>query len=236
MTLPRDAASIRAERRAAHGGVSRIGETERVQQPTLAFFDAPPVPYRQRMVADANDRVSWLRERARGVTATDVARLTGEKAVRAVAMEKLLGSRFSGNAYTQHGREREPEIGRWVARHHPGMRGNSGLFHADGERSHLATPDGIRDNGGALELCEIKTTRSAWRSIPRHYLRQVWWQQYVLGAERTLVVWERHDEFVPVSDEPECRWVDRDDAEIAKLIGLADDLLRAMRRDPADRR
>jgi hypothetical protein len=215
--------------RVVASAVSRIGETEHVQ-PTLALFDAPPVPYRQRMVADATDRVSWLRERARGVTATDVARLTGEKAVRAVAMDKLLGSGFTGNAYTQHGRTREPEIGRWVARHHPGMRGNSGLFHADGVRAHLATPDGIRDNEGVLELCEIKTTRSAWKSIPRHYLRQVWWQQYVLGAERTLVVWEQHDDFVPLSGVPETRWVDRDDNEIHRLVQLADQLLAAMRR------
>ncbi len=199
-------------------------------QPTLAFFDAPPVPHRERIVADAGDRVSWLRARAHGVTATDVARLTGEKAVRAVAMEKLLGSRFSGNAFTQHGRVREPEIGRWVARQHPGMRGNTSLFHADGQRAHLATPDGIREAEGRLELCEIKTTRSAWRSIPRHYLRQVWWQQYVLGAERTLVVWEQHEDFVPVSGVPESRWVDRDEDEIHRLVHLADQLLEAMRR------
>ncbi|AYF99502.1 YqaJ viral recombinase family protein [Protaetiibacter intestinalis] len=171
-----------------------------------------------------------MRERARGVTATDVARLTGEKAIRAVAMEKLLGSRFTGNAYTQHGRAREPEIGRWVARQHPGMRGNTALFHADGQRAHLATPDGIRETGGSLELCEIKTTRSAWRTIPRHYLRQVWWQQYVLGAERTLVVWEQHEDFVPVSGVPESRWVDRDENEIHRLVQLADQLLAAMRR------
>lgn len=196
----------------------------------LALFDAPTVPFRERMVADATDRVSWLRARSRGVTATDVARLTGEKAVRAVAMEKLLGSRFSGNAFTQHGRVREPEIGRWVARHHEGMRGNTALFHADGQPAHLATPDGIRERDGALELCEIKTTRSAWRSIPRHYLRQVWWQQYVLGAERTLVVWEQHDDFVPVSGVPETRWVDRDENEIHRLVQLADLLLAAMRR------
>lgn len=194
------------------------------------MFDAPPVPYRERRVADAADRVSWMRERSRGVTATDVAKLTSEKAVRAVAMEKLLGSRFSGNAFTQHGRAREPEIGRWVARHHLGMRGNTTLFHADGQRAHLATPDGIRDADGRLELCEIKTTRSAWRSIPRHYLRQVWWQQYVLGAERTLVVWEQHDDFVPVSGVPETRWVDRDENEIHRLVQLADLLLAAMRR------
>ncbi|WP_255513497.1 YqaJ viral recombinase family protein [Homoserinibacter sp. GY 40078] len=182
------------------------------------------------MVTDGTDRVAWMRARARGVTATDVARLTGEKAVRQVAIEKLLGTGFSGNAFTRHGREREPEIGRWVARHHAGMRGNTALFHADGVREHLATPDGLRERDGVLELCEIKTTRSAWRSIPRHYLRQIWWQQYVLGAERTLVVWEQHDDFVPVSGVPETRWVDRDDNEIHRLVHLADQLLAAMRR------
>jgi hypothetical protein len=150
-------------------------------------------------------------------------------------MEKLLGSRFGGNAYTEHGRLREPMIGRWAGRVY-GMRASNELFHAAENPLHLATPDGLRElPDGRVELCEIKTTSHSWRGIPRNYLRQVWWQQYVLGAERTLVVWERHDEFVPISDEPECRWVDRDDAEIAALIGLADDLLRAMRRDPGAR-
>ena len=80
-------------------------------------------------------------------------------------------------------------------------------------------------------LCEIKTTSRAWRGIPRGYLRQVWWQQYVLGAERTLVVWELHDGFVPVAD-PQCRWVDRDENQIAQLVRLADLLLEAIRPEP----
>jgi hypothetical protein len=163
------------------------------------------------------------------VTATDVARLSGPKALRALALEKLLGSGFSGNAFTAHGRLREPEIAHWARRVY-GMQASSALFHADGRRDHLATPDGWRERGSVLELCEIKTTNSAWKSIPRHYLRQVWWQQYVLGADRTLVVWEQHDDFVPVSTEPECRWVDRDDNEIHRLVGLADQLLLAMKR------
>ena len=74
------------------------------------------------------------------------------------------------------------------------MRHSSALFHADGNRDHLATPDGLRERDGILELCEIKTTVTKWRGFPRHYLRQIWWQQYVLGAERTLVVWERHED------------------------------------------
>ncbi len=206
-----------------------------VLQPTLSLWDEPPSRHTDRIVADANERIPWLKARARGVTATDVARLSGPKALRALAIEKLLGTGFGGNAFTAHGRLREPEIAHWARRVY-GMQPSSALFHADGRPEHLATPDGMRERARSghrdtvLELCEIKTTNSAWKSIPRHYLRQVWWQQYVLGAERTLVVWEQHDGFVPTGSEPECRWVDRDENEIHRLVGLADELLVLMRR------
>ena len=128
-----------------------------ILQPTLSLFDEPPVPYRDRVVVDGTDKFAWLRARSRGVTATDVARLSSQKAVKAVALEKLLGSRFSGNAYTEHGLAREPHIGRWANAVY-GMQHSAALFHADGNRNHLATPDGLRERGGILELCEIKTT------------------------------------------------------------------------------
>ena len=198
-------------------------------QPMLALWDEPPVPYRDRVVADSTDRIAWIKARARGVTATDVARLAGPRAVRSVAMEKLLGSRFSGNAFTDHGRAREPEIAAWATREH-GMTPSTALFHADGNREHLATPDGLRERDGELELCEIKTTTSVWTGVPKPYLRQIHWQQYVLGARRTLLVWERHEDFVPVADEPEFRWIERDDRAIFDLIALADQVLTAMRR------
>ena len=51
------------------------------------------------------------------------------------------------------------------------------------------------------------------------------------AAERTLVVWEQHDDFVPVADEPRCLWVDRDDDQIAILVRLAEELLLALRPD-----
>ncbi|WP_344754481.1 YqaJ viral recombinase family protein [Leifsonella bigeumensis] len=188
-----------------------------------------PVPdHRARIVARSTDRVAWLRARRRGVTATDVARLSSERALQAVAFEKVNGSSFTGNAYTDHGRAREPEIARWV-RSVYGIDPSIDLYHAEHNDAHLATPDGIRLREGAIELAEIKTTAKPWRSIPRSYLRQVWWQQYVLGAERTLVVWEQHRDFVPVEAEPRVRWVDRDDNEIHQLIGLADRLLELLR-------
>ncbi len=183
-----------------------------------------------RIVADSRDRVAWTRARSRGITATDVASLTSENAIARAADAKLMGNGFSGNAYTDHGRRREPEIAAWVAATH-GIRPSSALFHAVVEERHLATPDGIVvDATGRVTLCEIKTTKKAWRSIPRSYLRQVWWQQHVIGAERTLVVWEEHDAFVPVGDEPRCAWVERDEVEIARLVRLATALIDELHR------
>ncbi|MGM1018100.1 MAG: YqaJ viral recombinase family protein [Actinomycetota bacterium] len=179
-----------------------------------------------RIVADSRDRVQWLRARSRGITATDVAGLTSDVSIARAADAKLGGgARFGGNAYTDHGRRREPEIAAWVAATH-GIFPSSALFHAVVERRHLATPDGICvDADGRVTLAEIKTTNKSWRSIPRSYLRQVWWQQHVLGAERTLFVWEEHVGFNPVHDEPRSVWIDRDDREIGQLVRLATGLI-----------
>ena len=211
-----------------------------VVQPTLDLWDDADQPDRhdrftalrshtQRVVADAEDRLAWLRARAAGITATDVARLSSQRGVEAVVAEKRFGSRFAGNVFTAHGREREPVIAAWVAATH-GITPSSALFHAATNRAHLATPDGVGvERDGTVVLAEIKTTANVWRSVPRHYLRQIWWQQYVVGAERSLFVWERHEGFVPVTDEPQCRWIDRDDAQITALIGLADLVLDRLR-------
>ncbi|WP_022884497.1 YqaJ viral recombinase family protein [Glaciibacter superstes] len=186
-----------------------------------------------RIVADSTDRVAWLRARSQGITATDVAKLATLKSVQNAALDKLHGSGFSGNSFTDHGRAREPEIAAWVLANH-GIEPSTNLFHAAGQPRHLATPDGVVvSTSGELQLAEIKTTSKPWRSIPRSYLRQVWWQQYVLGAERTLLVWEEHRDFVPVGAEPECRWIDRDEDQIAILVGFADQLLEILTRQRA---
>ena len=209
-------------------------------QATAVHLPPPPIArpaHELRIVADASDRVAWLRARSQGVTATDAAKLASRTSVRSAAWDKLHGAprSFGGSRFTDHGRTREPVIADWVRRVH-GIEPSSLLFHAASDRRHLATPDGLRVAAdGTPELCEIKTTSRAWRGIPRGYLRQVWWQQYVLGAERTLVVWEQHQDFVPVAAEPRCRWVDRDDDQIAILVSLANELLVALRPDDAAR-
>ncbi len=177
-----------------------------------------------RIVTDGTDRAAWMRARARGITATDVAKLSTPRSIDTAAWQKLHGSGFSGNAFTEHGKAREPVIAAWVLKEH-GIAPSQALFHAQHDVRHLATPDGlVLRESGHLELAEIKTTNKPWRSIPRNYLRQIWWQQYVLGAERTLMVWERHENFVPVGD-PQFRWVDRDDSEIERLVTLAGQLI-----------
>lgn len=179
---------------------------------------------RSRIVTDGSDHDAWMRARSRGITATDVAKLSTPRSIETAAREKMYGSRFVGNAYTDHGKAREPVIAAWVEREH-GILPSAALFHSASDLRHLATPDGVVERAdGALELAEIKTTNKEWRVIPRNYLRQIWWQQYVLGAERTLMVWERHDNFVPV-DEPEFRWIDRDESEIERLVKLAGELI-----------
>jgi len=202
-------------------------------QPVRPAAAAAPTPtfspigtgHLQRIVADSTNRVAWLRARSQGITATDVAKLANERSVQAAAREKINGTGFSGNPYTDHGRAREPEIAAWVLANY-GIEPSTNLFHASGQPRHLATPDGLGLGGnGVFELAEIKTTSKPWRSIPRSYLRQIWWQQYVLGADRTLLVWEEHDNFVPRSSVPECRWIERDDDQIQILVGFADQLI-----------
>ena len=113
--------------------------TVTVIQPTLDLWDEPAPDHRDRIVARSADRLAWLKARSRGVTATDVARLSGPASVRAVANDKLFGYGFGGNAYTDHGRAREPEIARWVERHH-GIVSSDALFHAAGETGFGRAP------------------------------------------------------------------------------------------------
>lgn len=141
---------------------------------------------------------------------------------------------WSGNASTKHGNAREPHIAAWVeGQSRRGRFGSGalisskGLFARPDNPRHLATPDGMSEDWEFFhELVEIKTTVEDWKSIPRSYLRQVWWQQYVLGAERTLVVWEQRDgDFRPMDLEPRWQWVKRDQAEIESLVESANKLL-----------
>lgn len=233
LTRPASLADLRSpEQRAAEQAAAHAGAEIAQLEFQLEAPDAERVfhGHLARVVAHSSDRVAWLRARSRGITATDVAKLSTPRSVQSAAYDKLHGTGFSGNVYTQHGRTREPEIAAWVAATH-GIHPSDALYHSERDKRFLATPDGLTvRSSGSIELAEIKTTNKPFNSIPRNYLRQIWWQQYVLGAERTLFVWEQHAGFVPLHDEPQCLWVDRDENEIRKLVALACDLIDALRR------
>jgi len=185
--------------------------------------------YLSRMVTDGTDEAAWLRARSRGITATDVAKLNSVNAIPNAALEKLRGSSFTGNAFTEHGKTREPVIAEWVLENY-GIEPSSALFHAVEDERHLATPDGVAVIESAVTLAEIKTSGKPFEGVPAGYLRQVYWQQYVLGAERTLFVWEQHKNFVPVSETPKFLWIERDDRAIKDLVFLANGLIGELHR------
>lgn len=213
---------------------SRIGDVSSAANvadmpETKPLAEHPHVAYLSRMVTDGSDEAAWLRARSRGITATDVAKLNSVNAIPTAALEKLRGSSFTGNAYTDHGKAREPVIAAWVQENFA-IDPSSALFHSEQETRHLATPDGIGVVDETLILAEIKTSQKPFDGVPAGYLRQVYWQQYVLGAERTLFVWEQHENFVPVSSTPKHLWIERDERAIRDLVYLANGLIGELHR------
>jgi hypothetical protein len=170
-------------------------------------------------VADGDDREAWLEARRYMVTSTDVAKAVVPSGWRAVVMAKLYNLDRRDNVYFAHGRERETEIAQRAFTEY-GVAPNRFLFARDGLG---ATPDGI--NPASPELGEYKTsTKPMPATFPRVYRDQVFMAQHVLGAERTLVGWERHQNGVPVEIRPTWRWIDRDQERIDELLKTADEL------------
>lgn len=176
----------------------------------------------ERILDDGTDRERWLAARAGRIGASDAARFAKLASAPLYMKAKLLDN-FHGNDYTRHGNEREPFI---LAPF--GFTQNKALFGSETTDLHSCTPDGIRVVGGRLILAQAKTSNKPLFKVPPTYLRQIWWEQHVMGADRTLFVWEQHDNFVPTEMEPHSQWIDRDDTRIADLIIIADRVLELM--------
>lgn len=183
--------------------------------------------YRKRQLASLTDNEQeWFKQRLYNVSASDVAMLSRESSIPGIVKRKF-ESNFFGNKYTFHGNSREPYIAEWIQNTH-GISPNNHLFHSEGDLRHLATPDGVEVIANDLVLSEIKTTNKPFKKIPLKYLRQIYWQQYVLGAQRTLFVWEEHNDFVPTHTEPKTLWVERNNDVIASLQLLAVSLVKSI--------
>ena len=148
--------------------------------------------------ASSEDRPAWHAERRTGVTATDIAKLDGGGPLvrrRLVDEKQAEGEPKELQARAiKYGKTREAPLARWVELRH-GIKPNSRVFHSAINSLHLATPDGIGiDFDERLQLAEIKTTSKALDKIPRGYLLQMLWQLIVCGADKTLFVWELHND------------------------------------------
>lgn len=177
--------------------------------------------YLSRVLADSEDRTAWLAARRTRICASDAGRLAKPASRPLYLRAKLRDGEWSGNAYTAHGNTVEHGLLAWA-----GIPRNTLLIHAEGEDGFAATPDGIEVlPSGELLLAEVKTTNKPFNTIPRHYLRQVWWAQYCLGATRTKFIWDEHRGFDAVALDPHIEVIDRDDDEINRMLAIARPLL-----------
>ncbi len=173
--------------------------------------------YLDRVLADSRDRPAWLKARVGKIGGSDAARFSKPESA-PLYLKGKLDEGFEGNAYTQHGNNREARMLRMF-----NLEQNTLLFHAETNPLHVSTPDAVKvSSRGDLILGEAKTTSKPFAKIPPAYFRQCQWNMHVMGADRLLFVWEEHRNFQPVDAEPRSWWVIRDDAAIQKLITIAD--------------
>lgn len=171
-----------------------------------------------RKVADSQDRDAWLEARNNGVTASDAGSLAKESSLDTVFKGKFYTD-FTGNAATNWGLEREPFMLEWA-----GFPQNTLLFHSAEERRFMATPDGFRmsEDGSSLVLAQVKTSsKPLAEKTPIGYFRQIQWEMFVTGATENWLIWEHHENFVPVNIEPEVRIIKRDEDVINQIKTLA---------------
>lgn len=177
------------------------------------------------VIDDGTDRQAWLVRRQGGVSATDIARLArgGANTWAAVRAEKAGKGRDFMNAAMQHGKDREPTIARFAERMF-GLHHSTALLAADDEPRFIATPDLLRDG----EAGDIKTTVHDWMvlsDVPGRYIDQVLWQMRVTGYHQGRLIFEPHENGIPLHPFPKSFPIEWDAARVAHLESVAYEFL-----------
>jgi hypothetical protein len=180
-----------------------------------------------RFLVRSTEREAWLQRRLGGVSATEVALAATPSGFEKAVEKRRNPTEVIPNDYMLFGTESEPAIMQFAHRQF-GILPSDWLIACEADPRHIATPDGLSPDHTLI--AEAKTTGKDWDTIPVNYRRQVQWQLHVTGAERCLFLWELR---VPDDNgwfympwlEPKFRWIDRDETEIQKLVGTADELL-----------
>lgn len=181
--------------------------------------------------ASDTDRPAWLAERLGGLTATEVAGLAVGKKRQGELVDLKLGLKedtFSGNAYTEWGKLREPFLAAVAERR--GIRAESRVFHHAEDSRWLASPDGIGATfDGELLLGEYKTSgHDLTPGTPTFdrtgYREQMTWAMLVAGARRCLFIWEERLGTPETGFEAGRQfehWIEFDEALAKRLVTLA---------------
>lgn len=187
-----------------------------------------------RFLVSSSDYEKWLEVRATGVTATAVSKAVTPEGFREVMDSLRNPTPIADNDYMRFGREQESALIEKLSTQFD-LEPNDWLIAKDDSenRWQMATPDGL--SPGHELIAEVKTTGrdwGEWRAVPGHYQRQVQWQLYVTGATGCVFGWmlrtTRQGDMVPAWPGPKFVVVNRDEALIERLIGVAENLYREL--------
>ncbi|WKD60892.1 YqaJ-like viral recombinase domain protein [Corynebacterium ciconiae DSM 44920] len=193
-----------------------------------------------------DDEAGWLEARRSYITATMIARLAASRAEwPRLWRERETGeSSFHGNAYTEWGKSREPEIAEYARMFVDSRLEHSSDLYVHDDGVSACSPDMVALDDDGL-LAEIKTVKAenAWPVppygadprdfIPARYFDQVQWQLMVTGAQECIFLWEPHTDFTPGRIE----WcvVKRNNKRIEELCAIRDEFLAGDWRDDESR-
>lgn len=167
----------------------------------------------------------WKDARAKGVTATMVAKAATASGFKQVVDGFTNPEVITDNDYMKFGRDNEA----WIVHELKslGVLHNDYLIRSEAYEWAMATPDGLSLDHS--RIAEVKTTGTDWGSFkkaPIDYRRQVQWQLYVTGAEDCVFAWmlreaNKDGKFVPAWFEPKIEIALRDEEMIEELILVA---------------
>lgn len=179
--------------------------------------------WQERILADKlADYHAWLEARRPVATASEIGVIIRGGAARAQLLaEKRSGAHkdLSSIPAIAHGNSREAPIAEWAAAKWPGLEVSEALVHAPGEPRFAATCDLV----GPGMIREIKTGKHAWEdtATAEKYRDQVLWQMLCLDIRDAAILFEQHEDGVPVGFEPSVIPIEWDAVRVIELVEAA---------------
>lgn len=202
-----------------------------------AFISPSLAALYERAGASDRDREKWLAQRRQGITATQIRDLM----IGAISMRRLIDQKLgripetgdlSGVPVIAWGNAREAAVAEMLRAE--GFIPETRVFHHVDNPRYLASPDGVQETwDGDLWVTEIKTSAhdlpvDSKELAVKGYEIQMQWVMYVTGASRCRFAVEEREAVADGVYEVgplHLHWVERDEAEITRLVVAADAFL-----------